>query len=251
VKQRIFFKLLLAFAIVIAAATTTLDFTIRAAWEKSLYQQIELSLTQKTKLFADLVQTDRQHTLQQIAAEQARVADARCTIIDKAGHVLADSQADASTMENHLHRPEFIAAMSGKIGSNTRSSHTIGVPFLYVAAPIPDGAVRMAYPLSAIQQAKHQIRSNLIEASALAFGIALLIAGFWARSISRRLRNIVLPSVSHPAISPPALPRLPPTKLRRSPPHSIGPRATWNRASLRSRPVAANWKPCLTACRKR
>jgi two-component system, OmpR family, phosphate regulon sensor histidine kinase PhoR len=191
VKQRIFFKLLLAFAVVIAAATVTLDFTIRAAWEKSLYQQIELSLTQKTKLFADLVQTDKQHTLQQIATEQARAADARCTIINKTGQVLADSQADASTMENHLLRPEFVAALSGIIGSNTRSSHTIGVPFLYVAVPVPDGAVRMAYPLSAIQQAKRQIRSKLIESSALAFGIALLIAGLWARSISRRLRNIV------------------------------------------------------------
>lgn len=190
-KQRIFFKLLLAFVVVIAAATVTLDFTVRAAWEKSLYQQIELSLTQKTQLFAHLVQTDKQHTLQQIATEQARVADTRCTIIDKSGRVLADSEADASTMENHAQRPEFVAALSGSIGSNSRSSHTIGVPFLYVAVPVSEGAVRMAYPLSAIQEAKRQIRRHLLQASAFAFGFALIIAGFWTSSISRRLRNIV------------------------------------------------------------
>ncbi len=190
-KRRIFFKLLLAFVVVIAAATVTLDFTIRAAWEKSLYDQIELSLTQKTELLANIVQTDKQHTFQQIASEQARVADARCTIVDKSGHVLADSDANASKMENHAARPEFIAALSGKVGSNSRESHTIGVPFLYVAVPISEGAVRMAYPLSAIQHAKQQVRHRLWESSALAFGIALLIAGFTARTMSRRLRNIV------------------------------------------------------------
>ena len=190
-KQRIFFKLLLAFVVVIAAATVTLDFTISAAWERSLYDQIELSLKQKTKLFAQIVQTDKQRTLQQIATEQAHVADARCTIIDKAGHVLADSDANASQMENHAQRPEFIAALSGRVGSNSRESHTIGVPFLYVAVPIPDGAVRMAYPLSAIQHAKQQVRRRLWESSALAFVIALLIAGFTASTLSRRLRNIV------------------------------------------------------------
>lgn len=189
--RRIFFKLLLAFAVVIAAATVTLDFTIRAAWEKSLYTQIEVSLTQKTQLFASLVQADKQHTMQQLAVEQARVAGARCTIIDKDGRVLADSEAEASAMENHAARPEFVAALNGKVGSNSRSSHTIGVPFLYVAVPMRDGAVRMAYPLSAIQQAKKEIRHKLIEASALAFVVALVIAGFTAESISRRLRKIV------------------------------------------------------------
>lgn len=190
-KRRIFFKLLLAFVVVIAAATVTLDFTIRAAWEKSLYDQIELSLTQKTQLFAGIVQTDTQHTLQQIASEQARAADARCTIIDKSGHVLADSDANAGQMENHARRPEFVAALAGKVGVDSRGSHTIGVPFLYIAVPIPNGAVRMAYPLSAIRHAKQQVRAKLWASSALAFGIALLIAGFTARTLSGRLRNIV------------------------------------------------------------
>jgi two-component system, OmpR family, phosphate regulon sensor histidine kinase PhoR len=191
VKQRIFFKLLVAFIVVIAAATVTLDFTVRAAWERSLYQQVQRSLTQNTELFAHRVESDKQHTLQQIAAEESRAADARATVIDKSGHVLADSEADAETMENHAKRPEFQAALNGKIGSNVRTSHTMGIPFLYVAAPIPDGAVRMAYPLAVIQQAQREIHRKLLETSALAFVIALVIAGFWANSISARLRKIV------------------------------------------------------------
>ena len=51
-RSRIFFKLLAAFVAVIAAATITLDFTVRHAWENSLTQEIERNLTQKTKMFA-------------------------------------------------------------------------------------------------------------------------------------------------------------------------------------------------------
>ena len=35
-RNRIFFKLLVAFAVVIAAATVTLDFEVRRAWEASV-----------------------------------------------------------------------------------------------------------------------------------------------------------------------------------------------------------------------
>ena len=57
-------------------------------------------------------------------------------------------------MENHAARPEFVAALSGKLGSDIRDSRTLGIPFLYVAAPVPGGAVRMAYPLAVLQQAR-------------------------------------------------------------------------------------------------
>ena len=51
-KNRIFFKLVLVFALVIAAATLSLDVAITHAWENSLRQQIESNLRQKTALFA-------------------------------------------------------------------------------------------------------------------------------------------------------------------------------------------------------
>ena len=60
-RRRIFFKLLAGFVLVIAAATATLDFSIRRAWEASLRQEIERNLTQKTLMFANRVGTDRQH----------------------------------------------------------------------------------------------------------------------------------------------------------------------------------------------
>ncbi|HYL14951.1 MAG TPA: ATP-binding protein [Terriglobales bacterium] len=190
-RNRIFFKLLAAFVVVIAAATATLDFSIRRAWEKSLTQEIERNLTQKAVMFAQRVQTDRQHSFQDIAAQESQAAGARATIIDPEGKVLADSEADASTMENHSHRTEFVAALHGSIGSETRRSHTLGIPFLYVAAPISGGAVRLAYPLSDVEALTRKVRRTLLFASALAFLVALILAGIAAQSTARRLQRIV------------------------------------------------------------
>ena len=70
-RSRIFFKLLAAFVLVIAGTTVTIDFLVRRAWEGSLRQEIERNLNQKTVLFAHLVDTDRTHSLQDIAAQNS------------------------------------------------------------------------------------------------------------------------------------------------------------------------------------
>ena len=190
-RSRIFFKLLAAFVLVIAGTTVTIDFLVRRAWEGSLRREIERNLNQKTVLFAHRVDTDRTHSLQDIAAQEGQAAGARATIIDPTGKVLADSEADASLMENHARRKEFIAALQGTLGSDERRSHTLGIPFLYVAAPVSGGAVRLAYPLSDVEAATQRVSRTLLVSSALAFLIAMLIAGIAAQYSARRLRRIV------------------------------------------------------------
>lgn len=190
-RNRIFFKLLGAFLLVIAAVTITLDFSVRRAWEDSFRREIERNLRQKTLLFAARVNSDRQHALQDIVSQEGQDAGARATIIDVEGRVLADSEGQAAEMENHAHRPEFLAALHGDIGEDTRRSHTLGIPCLYVAAPVSGGAVRLAYPLSDIEAATVQIRRTLLAASAVAFVLALIIAGGAAQLTSRRLQRIV------------------------------------------------------------
>ncbi len=190
-RSRVFLKLLAAFLAVILAATVTLDFTIRSAWTHSLRQEIERGLTEKARLVASRVETDRSRPLQQLAKEEARAAAARVTIIDSSGKVLADSEAAAERMENHAGRPEFRAALRGSVGSDTRLSHTVGIEFLYVAVPVRDGAVRLDYPLSAVQHANEQVRRTLLKASVLALLAAMVLAAVAAHFIARRLRRIV------------------------------------------------------------
>ena len=191
-RSRVFAKLLVAFLLVIAATTVTLDLTLRRDWENSLLHEITGSLTQKTRLLAARVQHDKSVPLAQLVKEEAGSAEARATVIDASGKVLADSDANPQTMENHATRPEFIAALHGQIGSNVRTSHTLGIDFLYVAAPIPGGAVRLAYPLATVQEAMAQVQKRVLWASLLAVLVATILAGVMAHSIAQRLRRVVL-----------------------------------------------------------
>ncbi|HEX6878987.1 MAG TPA: histidine kinase dimerization/phospho-acceptor domain-containing protein, partial [Terriglobales bacterium] len=190
-RSQIFLKLVAAFALVIVAATITLDIYVRRAWENSLREEIEQTLKEKTLMLSERIRSEPNASMPQIAAEASRASGARVTIIRSDGLVLADSEADPAAMENHSTRPEFREALQGRVGSNSRTSHTIGIDFLYMAAPVPGGAVRLAYPLIAIKQVNHKVRMTLLASSALAFLVALVIAGAAAQTITRRLLRIV------------------------------------------------------------
>ena len=180
-----------AFLVVILAAAVTFDVMIGGAWQASLRTEIERNLTQKTQLLGHRVETDRTHSLADIAAQEGQSAGARVTIIDPTGKVLADSEANPASMENHATRPEFVAALAGKIGVNERRSATIGIPFLYIAVPVSGGAVRLAYPLSDVEAVAAQVRHRLALASGLAFLFALIVAAAAAHWSARRLERIV------------------------------------------------------------
>jgi two-component system phosphate regulon sensor histidine kinase PhoR len=194
VRNRIFLKLMAALALVIAAATVTLDVSIRHAWEDSLRQEIERNLRQKTQMFADRVNAVRDSpsaSWQDIVSQAAQAAGARATIIDARGRVLADSESDTASIENHAARPEFAAALKNQPGTDTRQSQTVGVPFLYVAAPVSGGAVRLSYPLSSVAAVLARVRHTLLLSSVLAFVVALFISAVVAQLTARRLGKIV------------------------------------------------------------
>jgi two-component system phosphate regulon sensor histidine kinase PhoR len=190
VKSRIFLKLFLGALVVIAACTLSLDLLIGRAWENMLRAEIETSLRQKTLMFASRVADAPPASLDQFTRQAASAAGTRITVIDTSGKVLADSEAEPDKMENHASRPEFMSALHGQVGSSTRLSKTTGVELLYVAVPISGGAVRMAYPLNSIREANRQIRKDLLEGSALAGLLALLLAFVATQSIGRRLLRI-------------------------------------------------------------
>jgi two-component system, OmpR family, phosphate regulon sensor histidine kinase PhoR len=195
VRKRIFFRLLTAFMLLIAAMATMLDLSVRKAWEGSLRQEIERNLKQKTVMFANRVNTDHEHSIQEIAAQEGQAAGARATVIDANGKVLADSEGAADSAEEPAPLPEFDSALKGNIATDARRSRPLGIPFLYVAAPISGGAVRLAYPLSDLEAVRSQARSKLLFSSAMAFLAAVVIAGVVARFTEQRLQRIV--SFSH------------------------------------------------------
>ena len=191
-RNRIFFKLLGAFLVVILAAAVMFDVMVGGAWQASLRAEIERNLVQKTQLLAHRVETDHSgRSLADIAAQEGHAAGARVTVIDPAGNVLADSESTPGAIENIAERKEFAAALAGRVGLDERRSATLGIPFLYVAVPIAGGAVRLAYPLSDVEAVSAQLRRRLELASGLAFLLALLVAAVSAYWTARRLDRIV------------------------------------------------------------
>jgi two-component system, OmpR family, phosphate regulon sensor histidine kinase PhoR len=192
VTQRVFLKLVVLIFVVVGVSTAALDVMVRQNWQASLGSELDQSLRDKVAMF--VARANHEQGLvpfQQLANEEALAARARATIIDRWGKVLADSEAKSGQMENHSSRPEFVAALNGKVGSDTRTSHTLGIAFRYVAAPTSFGAVRLAYPLSSIRAGVRKIEKTLLEASAIALLFGFVVALVGAQSVARRLRKMV------------------------------------------------------------
>ena len=71
--------------------------------------------------------------------------DVRVTVFNELGDVLADNQAESTTMANHAGRPEFVEAQACGYGSNVRKSETTGKNTVYVMVKLKNGTyVRLA-----------------------------------------------------------------------------------------------------------
>jgi two-component system phosphate regulon sensor histidine kinase PhoR len=179
------------FLLVIGVTAITMQVTVHRVWERTLHDQIERNLRQKTLMFAHRVEAGGQQSLADITAQEGQAAGARATVIDPTGKVLADSEGDPKTMEGHAHRKEFVAALAGQIGVDERKSQTLGVPFLYVAAPVSGGAVRLAYPLPEVETTDRPLSVALFWGSLTAGVFALVVAAGAAQYLGRRLQRIV------------------------------------------------------------
>ena len=98
----------------------------------------------------------------------ARIAasGARVTVVTADGLVLADSQADPHTMENHASRPEIIQAMAQGSGRSIRHSATINRDLLYYAARQNSSrgkvyVLRLALPVETVGQILWPFRLDL------------------------------------------------------------------------------------------
>ena len=192
-KKRIFVNLVLLFTLIIAALILTLDIAVTHAWVGSLRRQIENGARQSTAVFAQQVAAASlsSPSLKQSTQSFAESSGARVTVIDSQGRVLADSAGDLDPTESQLRRPEFQAALAGRVGTDTRGGNQ-GVDLLYVAQPVPGGAVRLAVPLTAIAQAHHTLWRLLGLAFLLAWLVAVALSAAASRSISARLQRMVV-----------------------------------------------------------
>ena len=130
-----------------------------------------------------------------LAKQLGNDINARVTIIATDGTVLADSEEDPATMENHSNRPEVIAALATGYGEIVRYSTTLNEQMMYVAVSIKNngqvvGVARVALPVSDIRNSINHLTIVI----SLAVILTIIITGFatWfiVRITTRRIREV-------------------------------------------------------------
>ncbi len=189
---RIFLKLVLVTILPLLITAVAVLLLVTRITIADLESGLETSLSEKARLVETTLQGQPPAEYQSSVVDFARRAQARVTIIDASGNVLADSEANPDQMENHAGRPEFVESLEGETSTSRRFSSTVGEFFLYVAVPMEGGgAVRLALPLEEVN-ALAKTNRNSIAAVILFIVAPLVLATAWsARRISTQLSDIV------------------------------------------------------------
>lgn len=196
--MRLRHRILLAYAALFALLGSGLALYSRSVVARHVVAQERQALTALARVAMDfLLSADVPRTreaLQPKAKAFAQKAAVRVTVIAPDGVVLADSEHNPATMENHGLRPEVVVAHRDGWGWAVRHSATLGVDMLYVAQAdaAREYVLRLAKPLSEIRQLNAHLFYALLAAvvAAALAGIAtsVRIAGGLADSLARLAR---------------------------------------------------------------
>ncbi|HEV2493166.1 MAG TPA: ATP-binding protein [Terriglobia bacterium] len=188
-------KLLGSALLVIAASLVVLDVDLSRYTAQHEIEGARRRLTIEAQILAAELDSVPAAAVERWSLEAGARAQARVTLIDPQGVVLADSQHDPETMENHAGRPEIRQAYAGAIGSSIRHSHTLNRDLCYLAVPVHYGGqagyvLRLALPLEDLDAATRAVHRRILEASLAAALVALLLAYFFSRSFTTRIRHL-------------------------------------------------------------
>lgn len=196
--SRMFWRLFVAYGLLMAAALGVLGWMLMRRVEAHLTEELRQNLEMKAVLVracADTLPTEDQ---QRFIARLGKETHARITLIDEDGQVLVDSEKDSREMANHSDRPEIEQAKKVGKGSATRYSHSLGEWMMYVALPVPAPTkrgvgppealpvqryVRLALPLSAVNSEVRWLQGAVWTAVGTTLVLALLLTMILAQRI--------------------------------------------------------------------
>jgi len=133
--------------------------------------------------------------LQALADRYHSDAGGRVVIMDAHGRSVADSDTSIAIGRDFSTRPEVRQALGGAEVSGTRSSATLGTKLLYVALPVGSaggiqGAVRITYPASVIDDQIRHIWLLLAATGGVVLGIVFLVSLLLSGSMTRPLADL-------------------------------------------------------------
>jgi two-component system, OmpR family, phosphate regulon sensor histidine kinase PhoR len=187
-------RLVLGILAVIVVVMVTLVASAELSLRRHLEQDIRKTLEREAQLITRVLPADSLQW-QPLVERLARETALRITLIGPDGRVIAESDEPIDAIpriENHGGRPEVVAALDGRVGSDRRHSATVNRPLLYVAVPGGPAVVRVAAPLAGVDEIVRRSQASILNAAAAALLLAVVLALIAARSVARPLNGISL-----------------------------------------------------------
>ncbi|MDH4116725.1 MAG: ATP-binding protein [Acidimicrobiia bacterium] len=159
-------RLLIIYAVIFMVVLIVFSFVVTSTVSGILERKITEDLVAEARLVA--IALDRNGFDR--ADDMAAAAGARLTVIRDDGVVLYDSETPAGSMENHADRPEVGTAIVDGVGSDRRTSGTLGDNRLYVAVRSNDSpsVVRLSVT-------DEQLDADLSRVGRTVVGVAIVV----------------------------------------------------------------------------
>jgi len=203
VRLNLFWKLGFAFFALLIAVLLPVDYyaerNLRRDYERAGFDQLAAiaRIALASPAPASVLSTTSRSPSPALREWVAKMAasNVRVTVITSDGLVLADSQSDPQTMENHAGRPEIRDALANGEGQSVRHSVTINRDLLYYAArySAPGGSpvvLRFATPLGTVNEEVWEFRRRLWLSSLLMLVVTGAASLLISRSFSRRVERL-------------------------------------------------------------
>jgi two-component system phosphate regulon sensor histidine kinase PhoR len=198
-KRSIFFKIFAGYlfiTLIFAASILLLSFrTIRNYHIDTLTDNLKNLGTTLSLQVMPYLESESFEQLDALTKDVGRRIQTRITVIDSQGVVLADSEREPESMENHRTRPEIVQALRGGIGRSVRFSTTVKEDMLYVALSLEDdgrvsGVLRVSLFLRDMNKLLNSLRMDLLYMAIGMVTISLLVALLFSRGLSQPIREL-------------------------------------------------------------
>ena len=198
IKRRLFFQIFPSFLLIILIIVIALSWYVSSSLKSFYLDETSSKLEARANLVREYILKKNllnSKDLIEECQELAVLSNTRITVVSKNGKVLADSDENPYSMDNHSDRWEIIEALNGRTGTSVRYSYTLNQDMMYLAIPVYEkdviiAVVRLSFPLIFIEETLWQIQKRIIIGGIIIAILAAFVSFFISRRISRPLERI-------------------------------------------------------------
>lgn len=200
--QRLWLKITGSYLILSITFILVLWFFISSIIQNTYTDMTKDHLVENAQLISEVItlgglDEDRE-TLDEWTSHFNEEITLRYTIIARDGTVIADSESDIESMDNHLNRPEIDAVLvkNQELGESVRLSDTRDMSMMYVAIPVEAdgeliGAVRTSVSTQSIDNAISAIWTTLSAILFIILLVSVISAALLSYNITKPINRVI------------------------------------------------------------